>query len=254
MPGCGCGCGAGTSRVGLCTSAGNKAMDTPVVLRAGERLLAARRAPGPPRGASLRRDVQLFAALDATGKGACSTDQQAALDAALSFIRSHYGDLGWGPADCVPNGPDSSCEEGMPDPTACWGGVPFIFPPGLNPLEESALQVLFRAPALRIRDTLERPDLELVIHCRNRFWVEDGTRWCRTVNKLTPAFTPCRDFTNTKKHINICEWYLNRVVDCEQTPEQLAVIVVHEMFHAWGANEAAARAMHRATGWVEPTF
>jgi len=198
--------------------------------------------------------MQLYAALDATGKGACSTAQQSALDAAVSWIRGHYGDIGWSPSDCVPNGTPNACEN-KPDPTSCWGGVPFILPTGLNPLEEAALQMLYRAPARRVRDTLERSDLTLVIHCRNRFWRHRGVRLCKTWNKLTAGFAPCpSSYATTKKHINICEWYLDRVVAGDQTAEQLARIVLHEIFHVWGANESAAQAMENATGWSRPTF
>ena len=96
--------------------------------------------------------------------------------------------------------------------------------------------------------------MTLVIHCRNRYWRDGGIRPCRTLSKIAPAVTPCQDFSHTKQHINLCEWYLDRVVDGDQTPEQLASMILHEMFHVWGANEFAARQMELATGWQTPTI
>ena len=210
--------------------------------------------PGPSGGfgaAELARlGIQTYAAIDTSGKGACNADQQQVIHYAIEWIRSHYGDIGWLPGDCVPNDMQGCV---VPDPFACWGGYDFpIDVTGLNPLEIAMVQRWYLAPARRIRDTIERPDMTLVIHCRNSLWSSGGTHWCSPVGDKILGYTTCATQTLDKKHINICEWFLNDVVDCTYTVEQLASVILHEMFHALGADEQAARAMERATGWDHP--
>lgn len=85
------------------------------------------------------------------------------------------------------------------------------------------------------------------IGCENRDRASNGLFDC-SVSCIPKGWTACGQWNDAVKDINLCRTWLANT----PTAEEVACVVVHEIMHVWGADEAAAQGVEVGTGWNSP--
>ncbi len=169
--------------------------------------------PEAPSGVS-------FATIDSRGTGSCSASHRQLIEFALFFIRSNIGQI---PSTCHRNTNRRGRHK------SCFDGHSFS-----------------NSPRTVIRETLDNNSINFVIHC------------ARVCSRNQAAYTVNGQWRQNRQDIHICESFLDEVdvspFDLQRgiyTISGLACVIVHEIYHVWGADEHAARRM-QPSGWACP--
>lgn len=174
-------------------------------------------------------DGNHFMGYDAKGVGSCGTQYGSVVAQAITYIRNNWKEI---TTTCVRNGADPTCGPQHGTYTqGCFGGRT---PAGATPRS-----VVWRA--------VFGSSSTVVLQCRR---TKGG---CRRDCPGPAAFTPCGQEGRATQYVYLCKAFLDGVVSDRYAVAFLARVVVHEIFHLYGANESAAGDMEPAWGTASRT-
>lgn len=176
----------------------------------------------PRRGRRVARlstgaNKYLYYDIDSWGADSCNDTRAAQIEAAIDFILANLSDI---TTTCTANDGSAPCRRDRT--TSCFSG----HAPTTNP--RSLVQM-----------TLSDSDIDFKINCNDPADCETGAQL---------AYTRCNQWRQGQQDIHICKTYL----DTDPDPDALACVIVHEIFHVWGADETAAWAMQPTGSWSCP--